>query len=579
MSKYVLIGIDTVGIQKYIFGSNNLKQIVGASGLVHWATNELVVKQLVALGKDSTNVYYDKNLDKVKYLENTIEDGLISELVYVGGGNTFIIFKELEHAEEFSRNFTKEVLLNASGLEIIITHTEFDWDANDLAEKTIPLILKKLRDKKYQRKRSSNILGLGITANCQYTGLPAIELRNGSLTEVLDVNLELINGSKSDPMNKSLVRVSKNVSDKLRFYKRSEKRFMDMFPNVKDRGYEFIHNFGDFGTKNESSFIAVVHADGNDMGKRVQAITSTKENRESNRKYIDAIRKFSLNVENTTISTIVSTIDQLLESIDTMCSQTDDEKLKETIEGMIRPNDKSNSFKGFKKLLPFRPIIVGGDDLTFVCDGRLGLTLTELYLENLKKAPKLSDGKPISAKAGIAIVNSHYPFTRAVELAESLASSAKDILRDINKEDVSSMDWHFGSSGTLEGLDNIRNNTYTVNLNNKLGKLHMRPVFVGDPGAPKWRTWDNFCKIISEFKGEEWSKRKNKLKTIREKLPEGPDSVEKYLQFYELDEKPGLPEIPNNPATRTSGWIGDTCTCFDAIEALDFFIPLQGDQK
>jgi hypothetical protein len=28
-----------------------------------------------------------------------------------------------------------------------------------------------------------------------------------------------------------------------------------------------------------------------------------------------------------------------------------------------------------KYLLPFRPIVFGGDDVTFICDGRLGLSL------------------------------------------------------------------------------------------------------------------------------------------------------------------------------------------------------------
>jgi len=52
MGIYTLTVIDTTGIQDYIFGSNVLKHNVGASALVHWATNDWVCEELIRLGRD-----------------------------------------------------------------------------------------------------------------------------------------------------------------------------------------------------------------------------------------------------------------------------------------------------------------------------------------------------------------------------------------------------------------------------------------------------------------------------------------------------------------------------------------------
>ena len=79
---------------------------------------------------------------------------------------------------------------------------------------------------------------------------------------------------------------------------------------------------------------------------------------------------------------------------------------------------------GGEERLPFRPIVFGGDDVTFVCEGRLGLPLAAHYLTRLA-SEILPDGDPLYARAGIAIVKTHYPFARAYELAGRLGDSAK----------------------------------------------------------------------------------------------------------------------------------------------------------
>lgn len=125
MNKYTITIIDTIGIQGYIFGTNQLKQNVGASFLVDCSTRNWVAESL----PEPHNVI-DPQLESLHPFTNqTIEnDGLKAEVVYAGGGNTMIIFTKLEDAISFSRRLTSKVLCDAHGLELALVHEEFDWE-------------------------------------------------------------------------------------------------------------------------------------------------------------------------------------------------------------------------------------------------------------------------------------------------------------------------------------------------------------------------------------------------------------------------------------------------------------------
>ena len=105
-----------------------------------------------------------------------------------------------------------------------------------------------------------------------------------------------------------------------------------------------------------------------------------------------------------------------------------------------------------QQFLPFRPLVYGGDDITFVCDGRLGLTLAAAYLRAFE-AQVAADKKPLRACGGISIVKVHYPFARAYETSEALCQSAKRFVRDrceeakSDEESFSALDWHITASG------------------------------------------------------------------------------------------------------------------------------------
>lgn len=528
MTDWVMTVVDTVGIQPYVFSSNNLKHIVGASQLVHEATHDWVYGCLVDVGK--TNVDRQGKMFDDQRIEEP-DHGLTSELVYAGGGNAVILFKDRQDARRFTNGLTEKALMDAPGLQVVVVHQPFAW-GDSLADVRCEAF-KALDRKKRDRRQSSPLLGLSVTADCQFTGLPAtaVHTETGLLATPAQV--------------KTLVtrRVSAEVNAKGDAFERAQKRLREL----SGREYSYVQDFDDFGDKGESSYIAVVHTDGNGMGRRIEALEKGVAGA-SPRAYIQAMRAFSKSVQEAAEAAIRATIDRL--------APPDDNENEIKIGGVVSVRDNK---------LPFRPIVFGGDDTTFACDGRLGLTLTEFYLGQLTEQP-LSDGRPLTARAGIAVVNSHYPFARAYGLAEELAKSAKERIKKIKDErrvEVTAMDWHFAVSGHVLDLKAIRKREYSV----KAGDLVMRPVALD--GGDDWRTWKVFTDMMCDFQGKEWKGRRNKLKALRGALRTGESGVQKFVQAAGT-----LPAIADQPEAANQGWIDKRCAYYDAVEALDFYVPL-----
>lgn len=526
MKQYTLTVVDTKGIQSYIFGTNSLRQNVGASYLMDCATRYWVVD---CLPKPHNVINIDAAPDERLSSQKIEEVGLSAELLYAGGGNAVILFDSRGSAVEFTRRLTRKALQEAPGLEIALVHKGFDWETDRLKD-VLRQAMDTLAERKADQSASTPRLGLGVTAACVYTGLPAVDI---------------------EPNEKHLI--SAEVKAKIEAAEKANER-LEKILDLKD--YKIPRDFENFGrTRGESSYIAIVHTDGNQMGERIKNYTN--QHSSTNRNLIAAQRDFSNSIEKTALEVLKKATALLVD-----CVRTDDKgnkKIADTIE--LRENN-----------IPFRPIVFGGDDMTFVCDGRLGLALTAFYLREFSKR-ELADEKPAYCRAGVAVVKTRFPFARGYALAEELCASAKKRiteLRDLREDGATAMDWHFAAGGLLDDLEAVRKREYTVQGGNL---LYMRPVSLSYD-AKEWRSWTTFERIVQEFKREPWKDRRNKVKALREILRTGSgDTVQYFLNVYGLTELPSIPEMPE---MKTRGWQGGHCGYFDAIEAMDFYIPLEG---
>lgn len=537
MNQVTLTFIDTTGIQPYIFNSNRLRENIGASFLVEEFSRTWVEAELQSLSGKIPVPGID-----IKTIESSAE----VEVIYSAGGNSAILFKQQEQAIAFINRISLKLLKEAPGLNIIVAHSKpFNWDPNEKGKlKGIldDLIKTDVEAKKNERRPSVPLMGLGVTADCMSTRLPAI-------------------GMSDKDFEERSYRISREVHYKIAASKKANVRLKQVFSKIKNPNqisFDFPLRLDHLGrSHDESSYVAIVHADGNAMGDRFKRCGEGKSNRE----FITDLRLLSQKVQKASTEALCTVVERIVSSI---------------AEGRLWLKD-GNSIElkeeEGKVLLPFRPIVFGGDDTTFVCDGRLGILLASIYLEAFEQKMAVQ-GEGLTACAGVSIAKAHYPFARSYEMSEALCKSAKQ-LNHGREQPGSAIDWHISATGLLGSLKETRDREYTV----KAGRLYMRPIWMTEV-QHDWRNWQTFQKIVQAFiqgSDNNWKGNRNKVMALREELRQGRNEVENFLAIYRLGKLPQT--FCKDSSLAECGWTADegenVCGYFDAIEAMDFYVQLQ----
>lgn len=543
MTQFTITVVDTTGKQNYIFNTNRLRENIGASFLLSQATKEWVEDIL------ETSFGVPKN----RQAEPIESSGLDAEIVYANGGNALILFKSRKIAVHFTRILSKKVLTEASGVNLLVAHADFDWENDNLYTIVEDLKKNELEHQKYERIHSAPLLGLGVTASCNSTQLPAVDRS--------DKYIDYDDDEKTDSYL-----ISTETRQKLKSVRKANQELQKIFSKVVDENiYQFPYQTDNLGrSQGESSYVAVVHIDGNGMGDRFKKHGEGKKNRD----YINAMRNFSESVDTAGIEALKAVTETLVDSIKSG-----------RVVGKLGEFDLNKDRKSNIVYLPFRPLVYAGDDITFICEGRLGVELAALFLQKFEEQ-KVTDGKPLTACAGICVVKAHYPFSQAYQMSEDLCKVAKKFVKlERQKHGVdyfSAIDWHLAASGLIGSISEIRQREYRVN--NKSWHLQMRPLWLKHD--EEWRNWSGFTQVVSEFKqGDDWKERQNKIMALREVLRQGSiEAVKEFLLNYKL---PNLPLFPESSSQSDQlikqGWNNGICGYFDAIEAMDFYLGIGSD--
>ncbi len=538
MTQFTVTVVDTTGKQNYIFSSNRLRENIGASSLLSQSTQEWVEETLGKLDVPK------------KYQEEAIEiSELNAELIYAVGGNALLLFKSREIALRFTHILSKRVVEKAPGVNLLVAHKDFDWELNNLYSEVENLKKYEIERQKSERIPSVPLLGLGVTASCNSTQLPAVDSS--------DKYIQYSEGEEADSYL-----ISTETKQKLKAVAKANQKLQNIFAEVVDGNlYQFPYRTDHLGrSEGESSYAAIVHADGNGMGKRFQKYGKEAKN---NREYIQRMRDFSKSVEQAGLTALKAVAQAIIKSI----------QLGKVVGKLGEFNLNA------KYYLPFRPLVYGGDDITFICEGRIGLELAALFLKVFEKQP-VADGQPLTACAGVCVVKTHYPFVRAYEISENLCKKAKTFVKDERKEYgvdyFSAIDWHLAASGLIGSISEIRQREYQVNNSDKVWTLAMRPIRLQNNNR-EWRTWEGFTQVVEEFKeGKDWKERHNKVMALREVLRKGSiNATQEFLRAYKLPQLPLFPESSGqSEQLARDGWKDRICGYFDAIEAMEFYIGL-----
>lgn len=393
-TKY-LYGASIQGIQSFIFQTSKLTEIVGASELVE---------------QICTN-----------FFEEQVGNGFKKENLILGAaGNIKYIFNDEESCQNLVRKFPKAVMEMAPGIKIsqaVVKISEGD-------ENTIQILESRLRVQRNKVISVTDGIGLMVMESARKTGAPGV---NWIDKDIIDLAQELKNKA-SNKANKKLL--SKIVGE--------NDHSIDKFPfNLSDM----------LDGDNNKSWIAVIHADGNNIGQLIIQLTKNLTSNQSQK----SIKSFSEILNNTTISAA-----------------------KYSFEKVISVNKNANG------KLPFRPVILGGDDLTAIISAEFALSYTKVFLQKFEEISKTNfknfgkdnqlDSNPfengLTACAGIAFIKASYPFHYGVTLAESLCKEAKKGSKKINPSNTpSSVMFHKVHASFVEEVEDIIENELTAKDN------------------------------------------------------------------------------------------------------------------
>lgn len=378
-TKY-LYGAAVQGIQSFIFQTNELKDIIGASELVEQICTEFF-KEFI---------------------------GETGDIIVSAAGNIKCVFSSEGECRKAVREFPKKVMTSAPGITIseAVVKMEEGMEFGDAVE----LLEERLRAQR-NKPFPSITTGLMCMERSRKTGLPAISEAGGDFIDI---------GTKRKREHNSWHEIKKGTSTTHRLYEKSLGLQLD-----KD---VFAFNLEDMASDN--SWLAVIHADGNGLGEVVSAIGNDP----------DKLKAFSIGLDNAT---------------------TEASRL-----AFREMQDLSSISLDGNHIIPFRPVVLGGDDLTMICRADLALPFSQSFIRHFEEETRkmMATLKEIgsiphdclTACAGIAYIKSSYPFYYGYNLAEALCKRAKrDAKRENQVPAPSCIMFHKVQSSFVESFDKI----------------------------------------------------------------------------------------------------------------------------
>jgi hypothetical protein len=516
MSNYYGVLLDTVSIQKYIFQSYDLRENLGASFLVEAIYRDYLQEAGqkvfgIALDVDA----WKKDASEILSCTKPVEIG------YIGGGNALLLFQEEEKARKFIKEWTQFLLLQVPGITTAVALNSLDLTDFKTSKKKLFDVL---RENKSRYIPETSLLSHGITSECTHSGL-SMEVWNPVVGEY----------------------VSASTNAKIDASKWAKDLIQHGYRNILKDEFCFTDQLDQLGQiRHEDSHIAVVHIDGNDVGERFKKMESLK-----------AIRELSKTLDQATRDAFSELLTRIVDNY---------EKIMEYLgfDNYSKDERHQPPMDGDKKILPIRPIILGGDDLTFVCDGKLGIYFSKVFMEAFERK-LVSDKQPLTACAGVAIIKTKYPFYRGYRLAEELCGHAKSV-RKRNNDNCSYIDFHISTGNLAGSLDEIREKSFKV----PQGYLLYRPyklvpkneeqsfdLFVENTGKLKYKP-DNTINFPN-----------NKIGKLRQVLTLSKEATQQFVKEEKCRGR-GFPDIPGRDYA-TSLFLNEKTPYFDMIELLEFY--------
>lgn len=520
MKKRFVVSIETVKIKNFLFSTNKLKVIRGASYLLDYL-NQIEVPKIL-----STDF-------KIKE----------EDIIYVGAGNAKFFMYDEEEVEKLENRIKELYGLLAPGVHIACAHTETSYgtkNKNNENENKVWNDLEKLGKMiAIEKSKGFDIknIDMPFLKKCELCGDNPSQINADNISE--DIKIITTNNSEVDKYSEDLAirdleylqQQVKNLAPKtgliceecFRKINAANHIKKDNDKNIDIGFYQYLNNnkielrktdeLDDYG--DSKSFIGFMYSDGDGLGdflKNVSQFYKVRANSEE--EYIEFLKIFS---------------------------KTLDESTKKALFKAVEETFKNNPEKEKKGEF----LIVGGDDVCAIFEAQLAIEISRLfqgYFEIMmeegmrKKIKNLPDKMPrITSSSGVVIAKCKTPIYQLFDQAMVLQKNAKKKRHQFRMENPQEVETGFidfqviGSEGCVD-INRFRNSLI------KNGNLFIeRPYSIRDLDVENIKPLSYLIEIVEKLKKDKFPK--TKIRQIYELKRSDKEEFEKKLEIVDIISK------------------------------------------
>lgn len=430
--KFGYVVLEVGGIQKYILSTGKLKEMIGGSELIE----SLSAKYLDDFAKS-------KQLTVLKEIRKPVDNEILP--LQRNAGAMHLLFPSEAKGREFLQKFGLKLLADFPCLPIFGALEECEFTSSGIREAKFKLS-NKITDQRNKYPTSTGMQLLPICAEAPLDGEPAI----GKVSYGKNSSNEIISLSSNTKRIKKLLEDSR---DRLRGIEPDE----GVGPNLK-----WSDDLEEIACGSEK--VAFIHIDGNDLGKRFRqelenisdqekAEDKTGQQAPSEDRYQNAIN-------------VIKTMSALSNTV----KETTTAAFKKGLSECLKHTKLTDS-EG-QKLVPARPLVLGGDDVTVVIRADLALYFIDAFVKEFERYSNQELGKKdpkdkLTVGVGMVVCPTGYPFLKAFDLSEELVKNSKELTAHMDNR-PSSMDYIVITNDTENDLDSIRSHLFTAEDDSKL---------------------------------------------------------------------------------------------------------------
>lgn len=523
----VLVSIETVKIKDFIFSTNKLKLIRGASYLLDYMNQVEVPRILKKYGLEYktqklVNGIYNISDDKefLEKVDEEIDKTIDKRILYIGAGNAKFLVDSEKTAEKICKEI-KEIYKSLAPSAKVVAEC-YSMKENEKIWTAIDELAQKTAEKKSEGFPMLNI-DLPFAVKCDLSGTePAVVSFKNLEKDLKKIEIHKSGeGSDDDKQVKDTITAIRNVikKDNIKISEESAVKIKYSNKMIKDDVNEIgfysiikkalsydIHlntEIDDYSVGD--SFIGFVYSDGDGLGdflKNVKKVYTTEE------EYLKFMRKFSVILDRNTKYVLKEVIKEMYEKGKFV-------KKKPILkDGKFVKDEKGENIE---KSVIGEFLIVGGDDVCAVFPADLAIEISyefqKQFEEKMKKFTEIENQKNekknpenITSSCGVVIAKNKTPMFQLFEQGLKLQKSAKAKRYQENKNREGKVRTGYIDFQVIGNEGNVNIKEYRKKWYNKFdkedknkGKLHVsrRPYSIS--GSEKNKEYKDVSESIKKL--------------------------------------------------------------------------------